>query len=176
MSAYEGTRQLYGRAKLACEADVLSVGGNAIRLGLVYGGGDGGMIGSLRRIAGLPVIPVIGRSSHQFMVHVADMASAMVRLVERAEIGSETAGLAHPEPVRFDALLRALAAVKGRQPTLVPLPWQPIYGAMRVAESLRLPLPLRADSVLGLVRPAPGVPNLELWDRLGVTLRPLELD
>jgi hypothetical protein len=39
--------------------------------------------------------------------------------------------------------------------------------------ALRVPLPVRADSLLGLVRPATSVPNPDVLERLGVTLRVL---
>ncbi len=175
MSAYAGTRQLYGRAKLASEADVLRAGGSAVRLGLVYGGPGGGMIGSLTRVARLPVIPVIGASSHQFMVDVDDMAGAVVALADDPDASGQLAGLAHPTPIAFRSVIGALAPATGRRPVIIPIPWQPVYGAMRAAEAAGLSLPLRADSVLGLVAPAPHVPNVELWERLGVTIRAPDL-
>jgi nucleoside-diphosphate-sugar epimerase len=54
MSAYEGTAQLYGRAKLAIEKDALAAGGCAIRPGVVIGSNPGGMAGALRKLALLP--------------------------------------------------------------------------------------------------------------------------
>ena len=50
-----------------------------------------------------------------------------------------------------------------------------VYGALRAAELLPVQLPVRADSLLGLVRPAPYVPNLEVLDQLGVVLHPFAL-
>lgn len=173
MSAYAGTSQLYGQAKLACEATAIRVGANAVRPGLVYGGGtEGGMIATLERLARLPVLPVIGARSHQYTVHVDDLAHALRSLLESRAVTATTAGLAHPDPVRFDDLLRGLAAARARRLRVVPIPWRPVYEAMRLAERLGVTLPLRADSVLGLVRPAPGVPNVDLWRSLAVELRP----
>jgi hypothetical protein len=43
---------------------------------------------------------------------------------------------------------------------------------MRVAEGLGLRLPLRADSLLGLARPAPAVPRADYWASVGLVLRP----
>jgi nucleoside-diphosphate-sugar epimerase len=174
MSAYTGTRQLYGRAKLACEREVVSAGGDAVRLGLVYGGSAGGIIGSLSRLVSLPLLPVVGASSHQFTVHVHDMALGVVRLIERENGFGVPLGLAHPAPVRFDDLLRRLAAAKGKRPILVPVPWRPVYGTMRRLERIGLRLPLRADSLLGLVRPARSVPRNEVWAAMGVRLRPFD--
>ena len=166
MSAYEGTSQTYGRAKLASEQDVARTGGLAVRLGLVYGGEPGGMAGALSKATVLPVLPLIGARSHQFVVHVDDMSQAMLAAIE-AEAGSASAvGLAHPEPVEFRTLVLGLAAAAGRRTRVVPVPWQPVYAGMRAAERLGITLPLRSDSVLGLVRPAPFVPQPDFWDAL----------
>jgi len=174
MSAYAGTRQLYGRAKLASELDVLSQQGQVVRLGLVYGLDEGGMIAALARIAKLPVVPVIGRSCRQFTVYAADMASAIVRLIENPVAASDAIGLAHPVSVRFDHIVGALAANRGSRPLVVPIPWTPVYAAMRIAEAMSLQLPIRADSILGLVRPASYVPNFDVWARLGADIRPFD--
>ena len=50
-----------------------------------------------------------------------------------------------------------------------------MYGALRAAELLPLRLPVRADSLLGLVRPAPHVPNVEVLEQLGIVLQPFAL-
>ena len=55
MSAFEGTRQLYGRAKLAIETMTVASGGCALSPGLVYGERPGGMAGALRELTRLPV-------------------------------------------------------------------------------------------------------------------------
>ena len=52
MSAYSGTNQIYGQTKLACEDLVTAHGGTSLRLGLVHGGANGGMIGALRKLVG----------------------------------------------------------------------------------------------------------------------------
>ena len=83
MSAYGGTRQLYGRAKLDTEIAALSRGMCAIRPGLVYGPGWGGMAGTLRRLAGLPVLPDFGSRAHQFTVREDDFAAAVLALALR---------------------------------------------------------------------------------------------
>jgi hypothetical protein len=46
---------------------------------------------------------------------------------------------------------------------------------MRACERAGVTLPLRSDSLLGLVRPAPYVPGFDEWARLGVELRRFEL-
>lgn len=168
MSAYDGTSQIYGRAKLQSEAEVLSAGGEAVRLGLVWGGAEGGMIGTLKRLGSAPVVPVFGRGLYQFTVHVDDMAAGFVALVQRPRFGRPL-GLANPARVPFERIITALGAE--RRPRFVVVPWRPTYMALRLAEKARVPLPVRADSLLGLVRPAPDVPNAGYWPEAGLSLR-----
>ncbi len=168
MSAYPGTTQIYGRAKLAAESAFLQAGGEAVRPGLVWGGAEGGMIGTLKRLASLPIVPRFRKGTYQFLVHVDDMVSGLVRLLGQPRVG-EPLGLAHPEPVSFEEIVQGLNG--GRRPVLVPVPWQAAYGALRAAERAGVRLPARADSVLGLVRPAPRVPNVSAWSRMGLQLR-----
>ncbi len=171
MSAYPGTRQIYGQAKLAQERAVLDAGGNVVRLGLVYGDEGKGMIGALQRLVGLPLTPLIGRNAHQFTVYVDDMVRGVLRMALGTERGHEPVGLAHPHPVRFEDLLVGLAHRSGARLRTFDVPWTAAYGAMRVAEALRVPLPLRADSILGLVHSAPSVPRADHWANLGVRVR-----
>jgi nucleoside-diphosphate-sugar epimerase len=171
MSAYEGTRQLYGQAKLACERTASSLGGVSTRLGLVYGPGWGGMAGALRKLTNLPVTPLIGARSHQFTAHEADVAAAMVRIAESDMPLPEPVGLANPEPVPFRWLMKEIAASQGRTLRAVPVPWQPVSGFLKVAEALHVRLPFRSDSVLGLVKPTVEVPGLERLKELGIEFR-----
>jgi nucleoside-diphosphate-sugar epimerase len=176
MSAYEGTRQLYGQAKLACERTASSLGGVSTRLGLVYGPGWGGMAGALRKLTNLPVTPLIGARSHQFTVHEADMATAMVRIAESNMPLPEPVGLANPEPVPFRRLMKEIAASHGRTLRAVPVPWELVSGVLKTGEALHVPLPFRSDSILGLVRPAAEVPGVERLKELGIAFRSFSLD
>lgn len=177
MSAYRGTRQLYGRAKLATEVAAFSRGMCAVRPGLVYGPGWGGMAGTLRRLAARPVLPNFGPKTHQFTVREADLAASVLALALADQLPSVPVGIAHPEPVPFTELLASFAATQGKPtPRYVPTPPMAVYGALRIAELLPVHLPVRADSLLGLVRPAPDVPNLEILQGLGIVLGEFALE
>ena len=173
MSAYPGTNQLYGRAKLESERTALDLGMAVVRLGLVYGPGWGGMAGSLKKMASLPLVPVVGARSYQYTVHEEDLAGAFVVLVHASELPGIPLGLANPEPVPFRLLMEGIAVAAGRpRPRLIPIPWKPLYAALRLGERTPAKLPFRADSLLGLVRPAPDVCGAEEVHGLGIRLRP----
>ncbi len=176
MSAYPGTDQLYGRAKLDSERTALDLGMVVVRLGLVYGPGWGGMVGSLKKMANLPVVPVVGARSYQYTVHEEDLAAAFVVLAHASELPNIPLGLANPEPVPFRLLMERIASAAGRpRLRLISIPWRPLYAALRLGERTPVKLPFRADSLLGLVRPAPGVCGAEDVCGLGIPLRPFAL-
>jgi nucleoside-diphosphate-sugar epimerase len=172
MSAYEGTGQIYGQAKLAIERATLDAGGIAIRPGLVWGDDPRGMVGTLRRLAKLPVLPDLGPGARQFPVHEDDLASTVVEVLSSPGWTPEVFGVAQPRPVDFRSVLLALADDDGRRRRFVRVPWQAIYGVLAVAEKMRLS-PVRADSILGLVRPAPDVPPSVAFPDLAAGLREL---
>lgn len=175
MSAYDGTRQLYGRSKLAAERAAFDNGAAVLRLGLVYGQGWGGMVGSLKKMVELPVTPLVGASSHQFAVHEDDVVEAVARVIAAEVVPSIPLGIAHPDPVPFRALLEGIAGAAGATPHFVPFPWQVLYGGLRFGEALGIPLPFRSESLLGLVRSAPFVPNTDQVHTLGIQVRPFDL-
>ena len=170
MSAFEGTTQLYGRAKLDIEAMTLAAGGCAVRPGLVYGDPPGGMAAALRKITRLPVVPVIAGAGRLYTVSADDLMTAIAALATAETLPPATISVAHPTPVALPDLLTVLAAQQGRHCRFVPVPWQLVYGPLRTAEALHLRLPFRADSLLGLVRTAPEASGAEPLTTLGVTL------
>jgi nucleoside-diphosphate-sugar epimerase len=170
MSAFEGTTQLYGRAKLDIEAITAEFGGCAVRPGLVYGDRAGGMAGAMRKLTILPVVPVIAGGVGVYTVREQDLMRVVARLAAAASLEPGTISVAHPSRVSLTDLLRAFAAQEERRCRFVPVPWRLIYGLLRSGELMRLRLPFRADSLLGLVRTAPRLIGGDQLARLGVTL------
>ena len=151
MSAFIGTKQLYGRAKLDIEAMTVESGSCALRPGLVYSEHAGGMAGALRKLTRLPVVPVISGGAGLYMVDEDDLMDTIVALTTVESLAPEAISVAHPIPIELPDLLRILAERDGRRPRFVPIPWQMVYCLLRSAEVLRVRTPFRADSVLGLV-------------------------
>jgi nucleoside-diphosphate-sugar epimerase len=169
MSAYPGTGQWYGQAKLAVEDEAVSRGQCVIRPGLIYGRDAGGMAGALTRLARLPVVPTVAGPTRQFPVHADDLARTVIALATHPDPPVGAIGVAQPDALSFAALIRALSPRRAG-PRTVPVPWQVPYGLLRLAERVGLDPPFRSDSLLGLVRAAPSVPHPEALVALGVTL------
>ena len=174
MSAFTGTTQLYGRAKLDIEAMTVERGGVAVRPGLVYGKQAGGMAGALRKLTALPAVPVISGGAGVYTVREEELMEAIVVLAAAVDLEPSTMSLAHGDKSTLADLLSAFAAQEGRRCRFISVPWQPIYWLLRAGEAMRLPLPFRADSLLGLVHTAPGLLGGNELIRLGVKFSALE--
>jgi nucleoside-diphosphate-sugar epimerase len=172
MSAYGGTTQLYGRAKLEIEADALRHRAVVARPGLVIGPKCGGMAGALAKLVALPITPTVRGAGHQFSVDAQEFVDTIYLLATTHFPPAEPVGIASPNPVPFNDLLRAIASGVGmRPPRLFPIPWQMIYGVLRLGEATRIKLPFRADSLLGLVRPAHSVPGVSALSAIQASAR-----
>jgi hypothetical protein len=133
------------------------------------------MAGTLRRLSTLPVLPDFGTRAHQFTVHENDLAAAFLTLARIDDSPTVPVGVACPDPVPFRSLIIDLAVGQGKPtPRFIPIPGMAVFGALRSVEILGLPLPVRADSLLGLLRPAPVVANVDVLADLGVHLRPFD--
>jgi nucleoside-diphosphate-sugar epimerase len=170
-SAYTGTQQIYGRVKLACEDLVTARGGTSLRLGLVHGGTDGGMIGVLRKVAALPIVPMPRPDCYQYAVHAEDMARCVVATAEQPP-PHRVLGVANPRRVPFSEIMQTLRAGVTAEPLrAIPVPFAAVYRALRGAERAGVRAGFRADSLLGLMHPAPNVPHVDHWAKCGIALR-----
>ena len=174
MSAFAGTSQLYGRAKLDIEAMTIEWGGCAVRPGLVYSDQAGGMAGAMRKLTTFPVVPVIAGGAGVYTVREEDLMRAIALLASATTLEPGTISIAHPSRVTLPDLLRTFAAQETRRCRFVPVPWQLVYWLLRSGERLRLRLPFRADSLLGLIHTAPSLSGGDQLARLGVTVHAFE--
>jgi nucleoside-diphosphate-sugar epimerase len=171
MSAYFGTKQDYGLMKLAVERSVLEANQLVVRPGLVYGAQSGGMAQTLSKLSRLPLIPVF-RGAQQFTLHIDDFLAAMSTLVVAKAVPSTVIGLANESPTSFKEIMLTLAAETNNSARTVVVPWSVVLALLRVAEKLNVRLPVRSDSLLGLVRPAPFVPGRDVAIEIGLSFRP----
>jgi nucleoside-diphosphate-sugar epimerase len=173
MSAFEGTSQLYGRAKLDIEAMAAEFGGCAIRPGLVYGKGAGGMAEAMRKLAALPLIPLITGAA-VYTVQEEDLMAVITQLATATTSESGTISVAHPDKIALKDLLTTFAAQANHRCRFLPVPWQLVYWLLRSGEYMRVPLPFRADSLLGVIHTAPGLIGEDQLARLGVAIHAFE--
>jgi nucleoside-diphosphate-sugar epimerase len=156
ISAFTGCRSIYGQTKLAIEAAAAAVGALIVRSGLVYADGPstgGGMFGSLATSVQRGLVPLIDGGVHpQYLIHEEDLWHLIKEFCDGqlANPGKPVVA-ASPRPWALRDLLAELARRQGRHPRFLPVPWQPVWAALRLAELAHLPVRYRSDSVISLV-------------------------
>jgi nucleoside-diphosphate-sugar epimerase len=177
ISAFDGCRSLYGQAKLEIEKIALENGALVIRPGLVYGNHPGGMVGKLvAQIRKSSVIPVIGGSQMQFLVHDEDLCAFIEKFAAgKIEIAPRVLTAANEQPLAFRQLLLEIARALGKKPKFIPLPWPLVWLGLKSAEMCGLKLNFRSDSLVSLMHPNP-LPDFSANAKAGLVCRPLEIE
>ncbi|MGH8022753.1 MAG: NAD-dependent epimerase/dehydratase family protein [Limisphaerales bacterium] len=176
ISAYEGCRSLYGKAKLEIEKIAIANGALVVRPGLVYGGAAGGMFGKLsaqlRRSA---IVPLAGSGSQlQYLIHQEDLCAFIERYASgQIDSPPPIVTAAHEHPWRFKELIRQIAAAQGKRPKFIQLPWRAVWLALKSAECCGLRMNFRSDSLVSLMRQNPS-PDFSANGRLGLVCRPFK--
>lgn len=147
IAATPTSRQTYAVNKLAIETSVIARGGVVIRPGLVRGEPQGGMLGKLAALAGLPVLPVPAARAPQYTTSARSLQDTVVARASEVPWRSELVTVVDGRPIKFIDLLRELA---GPRRLMFPVPWRPLWLCLRLAEVVGLALPISADSLYGL--------------------------
>lgn len=152
MSAFEGCRSDYGKAKLRVENEARNLGAVIIRPGLVWGSLSGGVMGTLEKlVAKFPVVPFL-TGGKQWLIHEADLSAAIVTLAENHHpVAATLHTVAHPTPVSLLGILRSIAKRSGKTRLYVPVPWQLVMAGLKIIEMLGIRSLFRSDSLVGLV-------------------------
>jgi NADH dehydrogenase len=139
-------RYPYGRSKAEAETLVRQsrVDYTILRPTIVLG--PGSPIGQrLRSLAGLPLPVLVGNGKTRIQpIDVADVARAMLLLLDRSRFSGEILELGGPEVVTFDELIGRVRAASGKKPApIVHLPAGPLAGLLTAGGKLlgsRLPV------------------------------------
>jgi nucleoside-diphosphate-sugar epimerase len=170
VAAHAGAPSYYARSKYLVEG-LLDPGKDLIvRPGLILARRGQGLFQQMRELVRrVRIVPLFdgGRQPLQ-TVHVDDACEAVVRAMERGITGA--LNVAEPDPPTLAAFMRMLADRLGVRCLFLPLPFAPVLAAVRAAEALRLPVPLRSESLLGL-KGLRSLPVAEDLRRLDLTAR-----
>jgi len=177
ISAFDGCRSLYGRAKLEIEKIALDSGALVIRPGLVYGSEPAGMFGKLvAQVRKSSVLPVFGDGSQaQFLVHHEDLAAFIEKFtVGQIEMAPRVLSAAHDQPWPFRQLLSEIARGLNKKIKFVPLPWRLIWAGLKTGEACGLRLSFRSDNLMGLMYQNPN-PDFSPNAAAGLSCRTFEV-
>lgn len=144
-SAWADAQSLYGQSKYRLEQHFLRQGYAVVRPGLVIGPGGifGRMLGLVRR---LPLVPVPGGNSLPVPVVSVEFLCQQLALLPQGEVNVFV-----PQLAGLTDLLEATARQLKLRRVFVPIPAGLTLNALLLAEFCHLPLPVRAENLLGLL-------------------------
>jgi nucleoside-diphosphate-sugar epimerase len=174
LSAFEGCRSYYGKAKLVAEKIALSLGAIVIRPGLIWGDPPDGIFGRLvQQVDHARVLPLFGRGRQiQYLIHDQDLANFICECAA-GKIAAQTHAvtIAHEQPWQFRQILEELARAKRKRLSFVPVPWRLVWAGLKAAERAGLRLNFRSDSLVSLMHQNPN-PTFALQRSLNIKPRP----
>jgi nucleoside-diphosphate-sugar epimerase len=177
ISAFDGCRSLYGKAKLEIEKIALANGALVIRPGLVYGGAAGGMFGKLsEKLSKSALVPIVGSGSQvQYLVHNEDLSAFIEKFASGAvEIPPRILTAANEKSWPFKQLVSEIARARGKVPTMIPVPWRLVWLALRSAETCGLKLKFRSDNLISFIYQNRS-PDFSANAQFGLVCRPFDV-
>ena len=177
ISAFDGCRSLYGKAKLETEKIAHSLGAYVIRPGLIYGDSPDGMFGKLiSQVEKARVLPLFGGGAQiQYLIHEQDLTAFIGDCVAGKILPLKTpVTIAHEQPWTFRQLLEAIARAQGKKLSFIPVPWRLVWAGIKGAELCRVPLSFRSDSLVSLVYQNPR-PSFAEQRELKIVCRPFAM-
>jgi nucleoside-diphosphate-sugar epimerase len=173
MSAFEGCKSFYGRAKLEIEKEALRLGATVLRPGLIYGDNPGSMVGKLiESIKNRPIIPLIGNGKQVlYLTHEDDLSTLIFKICENdGPVIDGPIASAASSGKTFREILQTLARREQKTIALVPVPWHLPWLVLKLMEMSGLNPKFRSDSVVSLINQDVN-PSFELTRKLGVAFR-----
>ena len=123
-----------------------------VRPAMIYGSErDKNVHRLLRFLDRSPVFPIFGPGTNLWQpVYHEDCARGVYEALVRPAAVGRAYDLPGASPLPYAAMVETAARSLGRNPSLVRLPLEPIRRALLLAETLRLPLPIKSEQVLRL--------------------------
>jgi nucleoside-diphosphate-sugar epimerase len=167
-SAHGEALSAYGQQKHAVESLFSAPGDAVVRPGLVIG--NGGLFGRLvEDLRTRRIVPLIDGGMQPLQtIHIEDLCEAMERIITRGADG--TFNLAEPQAISYKTFYAELSARLGVAPFFVPIPFALARCVLAVAATLRVPMPIGPENLLGLKAMRSRDTNTDI-ERLGIYVR-----
>ncbi len=123
-----------------------------VRPSMIYGSElDKNVHRLLRFLDRSPVFPMFGPGTNLWQpVYHEDCARGVYEALARPAALGQSYDLPGARPLTYQDLVKTAARALGRETRLVRLPLEPIRRTLLLAETLRLPLPVKSEQVLRL--------------------------
>jgi len=174
MSARPNALNRYGRVKWAVEQRLTAPLEITVRIGLVYGGPEEGIWGTVcGLVRNWPVLPMIDPWRQIQPIHVEDLCMGLLAIGCTPGRASSKFVLASALPVSFGRFLKLLARQKfGKRCLIIPVPSLLALPLIKLIGRIPGTPPIDRERVNGLAG-ARTMPSEKSLDEVGLKLRPL---
>lgn len=170
LSASPVTTSKYGTVKYSTEQLLIGPDEKILRIGLVYGGINAGMWEQVKRLAVLPIVPVLGADQPVHPISMADL----VKAIKQTAFGVKVKKLnyaCNSSSISFDDFLRLTAAADGgKTPSQIRIPNRLLVFIEKFF-GWAIPTNVR-DRIRGILNLAP-IPKGEGLETLNIIEEPL---
>jgi nucleoside-diphosphate-sugar epimerase len=105
----------------------------------------------LRFLDRSPVFPIFGPGTNLWQpVYYKDLAQGILSVLQESKAIHRSYDLPGAASLEYVDLVRTSAGALGRDPRIIRLPLEPARRALRLAELVRLPLPVKSEQVMRL--------------------------
>lgn len=172
MSAYNGCKSMYGRAKYEIEMAANNLNADIVRPGLIFGASPGGFVGMLlKMIDRFPVAPIFGDGEQKlYLTHETDL-SLLIHELTLNPMKRGVISAVYQDAMTYKSIMKKLAQQKNKNLFLIHVPWHLVHAGIKGLEVLGLSMGLRSDSLISLLNQNPN-PDFEAMRKVGVSFRP----
>lgn len=155
ISAFDECVSKYGNTKLQIESFASDYNFKILRPGVLFGGSNQGLIGSLSYIAQrAPLIPLVGKGLQVlYTIHVDDLASFIFKILDKEIIVNSPTVVASPKPYTLKQILINLSSdsMTKRKLFFIMIPPAFILYGLKSIEFLKINFSFRSDSLVSLL-------------------------
>ena len=156
MSAFEGCKSLYGKAKLEVERKAREFNALVVRPGLVYNNRSAGMVGALEKLITIsPLVPIVAGNQVLYLCHSEDLSKLVTRSCTSNIKITKPIIAASEKGLRFREILRILAERKGKKRIFIPIPSWIVLFLLKIVEKVGIKTRLKSDSLISLLNADP---------------------
>ena len=169
VAAWPGCKSMYGRVKLMTEEAAIKRNFWVIRPGLIRGGSQGGIVGTmLKLVRKFPAVPIIGYGLKCLYPVRTEELSRIVSKFTRISHDDSSESIivaAHRQAMSLDEVVREMIQEHHlKRRILIPVPWRLAWLTLKSLEKLGISIGLRSDSVISLMNQDPNPPFCDLTE------------
>jgi nucleoside-diphosphate-sugar epimerase len=139
---------IYSKTKSSCETIAMKYNALIVRPGMVFGDTDKGIYSMMQKwVMALPIIPLIAGESPLYACHIKDLCEF---IFDNKHLSGSTVYASCFHPIKMKQLVKHFVVSSKRRRVIIPIHWSFPYFFIRILEALRLRVPFKSESIIGI--------------------------